>query len=370
MAYLAISDPEIANGAIITQTLMHKNRDNLQAICDDDASIPLANTLKRMGRQNAIIIGATDPGGSELLRVGGGARIYSPDTSTVLRVISDTGQIRQRGYADATNGAIIDSVNPASSVYLPLTLQGISLRLFGGGGSGAIVNSSGAVVIGTDPGGAELLRVGGTAKAKIIKAQEVAGSTPSFVLERDTIALWQQSIIANGEYQIIQTTPRLTISTSGAVTMPNGPLVVGNDPGGAELLRVGGDIKTNTRLQITGVGVGGTPSVFLTNNLAVSFPRICFGSSISGTTLGKANANLSVLYTSGASSSGMAIGNIGAQSLTIGTDNTARITIGGTGGVTIAALNSGGTLITTATVVPPSFADLAAVRAWLAAQFT
>ena len=53
-----------------------------------------------------------------------------------------TGRMRVRPYVDATNGAIIDVTNTAESAYLPLTLTGSTLRLFGGGGTGAVVRGA------------------------------------------------------------------------------------------------------------------------------------------------------------------------------------------------------------------------------------
>ncbi len=62
-----------------------------------------------------------------------------------------TGRVRFRPYADATNGAVIDSTNTAEGAYLPLTLTGSTLRLFGGGGTGAVVDSSGNLGLGVTP---------------------------------------------------------------------------------------------------------------------------------------------------------------------------------------------------------------------------
>jgi hypothetical protein len=62
-----------------------------------------------------------------------------------------TGRVRFRPYADATSGAVIDSTNTAEGAYLPLTLTASTLRLFGGGGTGAVVDSSGNLGLGVTP---------------------------------------------------------------------------------------------------------------------------------------------------------------------------------------------------------------------------
>jgi hypothetical protein len=58
-AWVAITDPNTATGAIITQALMRAYRDNMRSLAEDDASVPALDTIKRLGRQNRIVVGTS-----------------------------------------------------------------------------------------------------------------------------------------------------------------------------------------------------------------------------------------------------------------------------------------------------------------------
>ena len=61
------------------------------------------------------------------------------------------GRIRFRPYVDATSGSIIDATNTTESAYSPLSLTGSTIRLTGGGGTGAIIDSAGNLGLGVTP---------------------------------------------------------------------------------------------------------------------------------------------------------------------------------------------------------------------------
>jgi hypothetical protein len=71
------------------------------------------------------------------------------DASQAIQLRGASGMFRIRPYVDATNGVIIDSSNIAESAYLPLTLTGSALRLFGNNGSGIAIDATGNIGMGT-----------------------------------------------------------------------------------------------------------------------------------------------------------------------------------------------------------------------------
>lgn len=93
-----------------------------------------------------IVIG-TDPGGAELLRVGGAVRVGGTSGTVQLRVIGDgTGDRLRVAALAAASGISIESINAAENSLRPITLLGS------------------AVIVGTDPGGSESLRCGGSGR--------------------------------------------------------------------------------------------------------------------------------------------------------------------------------------------------------------
>lgn len=88
-------------------------------------------------------------------------------------------------------------------------------------GAGTLTVFTSSLIVNVDPGGNELLRVGGGVSALgPVGSRVAAGLTPTLRLERSSVALWDAAINASGGYEIIQTSPRLTISISGSVTVP------------------------------------------------------------------------------------------------------------------------------------------------------
>lgn len=144
------------------------------------------------------------------------------------------------------------------------TASGIVLKLNGL----AVVGLTGPVVIGTDPGGSEALRVGGSIRSSGTSStfgsvaatsyldvsgnnSGTAGGAAYFVRNNGgvKISVGNKSAVIGGAYD---STPYFysnaelefssNIKTTGAI--------IGTDPGGSELLRVGGGIRANGDIKI------------------------------------------------------------------------------------------------------------------------
>ena len=77
--------------------------------------------------------------------------VLSADGATTSIVAGATGKLRTFGYADATRGALLDSINTAENTYLPLTLNGSSLLLQTGATTRATLDSAGNLGLGVTP---------------------------------------------------------------------------------------------------------------------------------------------------------------------------------------------------------------------------
>jgi hypothetical protein len=71
------------------------------------------------------------------------------DAAQAQKWIATTGRLRLRPYADATAGAIFESINTAENAYLPLSLFGSTVRL--GNGAQVIIDTSGNLGLGVAP---------------------------------------------------------------------------------------------------------------------------------------------------------------------------------------------------------------------------
>lgn len=105
-------------------------------------------------------------------------------------------------------------------------------------GNSVITEVAGKIIIGADPGGGEILRVGGNVRialaggtALIITDPEAGGVQSLFF--GDTVALLFRTQSNHPIKFGTNNSDRMTLTASGE-------LVVGVDPGGAQLLRVGG----------------------------------------------------------------------------------------------------------------------------------
>lgn len=155
--WVNITNAEIASGQLITNSMMLRYRDNMRALAEDDASVPAADTIKRLGRQNDIDVGHIG-GASRLLRVYGAGATYQ------------TLGVECAGYASGfvrinNSGAPVEGVpNGAMGVGSP---NGIDFHFITNGVARGYISSAGALVMGTDPGGSALLRVGGSVSIRV-----------------------------------------------------------------------------------------------------------------------------------------------------------------------------------------------------------
>ena len=95
------------------------------------------------------------------------------DAAQAVQLRGANGMVRIRPYQDATNGTIIDGSNIAENAYLPLTLTGSTLRLFGKNTTGIIVDSAGNVGIGT------------SSPVAALTIDKVGGLNPNFIMKGD-----------------------------------------------------------------------------------------------------------------------------------------------------------------------------------------
>ena len=151
--------------------------------------------------------------------------------------------------------------NPAAST---TTTTG-ALVVTGGVGVGGRLNVGSTTIIGTDPGGSELLRVGGGARFN--NSFVITGASPVPVL--NSTAATDATTSAYFSFQrnaaekgwlgygdAVSGLFKITNNIGDIRLAPSGQVIIGTDPGGAEVLRVGGAlavnsatlIKTNTTL--------------------------------------------------------------------------------------------------------------------------
>ena len=189
------------------------------------------------------------------------------------------------------------------------------------------IEPDGNVIIGTtdpNPGGTEILRVGGSAYIK--NAVEIdgpdawlkmrqAGAT-AFTMQWDNANKWMQYF------------------TTGAHKLIGGPVIIGNDPnvGGAELLRVGGAARFqaagNVDSNFKSTTATGRAIVGPENDSGSTIQLVAFGNSVSGTTFGSNNANAVMLCATkyGAQDPAiMGIGTFTSTPLILGTNNAERV---------------------------------------------
>lgn len=217
--WVSISNAEIANGQVVTNSMMLRYRDNLRALAEDDASVPAADTIKRMGRQNRVVVGAAADDGSRQLQV------YGADANGWCIIISDGASI---GTLIGKRGGVA-AIGTVGASALGLNPDG------------------GAVIIGTDPGvGNELLRVGGNARfyfADGTNAQvRIANSTNQTGFQMfgtGTYINLNENAAEHGS---------LTVRSSNAYTarlevLEDGTIILGGtDISGSGLLRVNGNV--------------------------------------------------------------------------------------------------------------------------------
>jgi len=130
---------------------------------------------------------------------------------------------------------------------------GNSLFLGANALSAAQINSSGALILGTDPGGSERLRVGGSVRfsGSFIGSGSLAGVNIASLVNSSATGYGPSIQAGTGATYYCQRWDdylgTLLMRLNG-----DGSLILGTDPGGGELLRVGGTARFQTQIVVTG----------------------------------------------------------------------------------------------------------------------
>lgn len=164
------------------------------------------------------------------------------DTVQAAQLRAATGMVRIRPYQDATYGTIIDAVNTAENAYTPLTLIGLTVRLFGNNGTGAVIDTSGNVGIGTSSptqklvveaaSGGTTARFNNTTAGNFIDFYETTGGTRQGyvgVVNANNFALWNDK----AGYTTFGTdnTERMRILSSGQLLVGGNATALTTIPG-------------------------------------------------------------------------------------------------------------------------------------------
>ena len=201
----------------------------------------------------------TDPGGNSPLRVGGDIRMGTVlwsggDAVDKLRFYFDNNNT----YYRAPIGGHVWQNNTATNM-MSLTSAGV-------------LNVNSAVVIGTDPGGTDTLRVAGNIRGAVANLSQVE-------VTRDETAYSLLGAVTvkgmtNGNKRMVfgfdttNNTGYLQAFIAGDNLYPikinpnGGATIIGTDPGGTELLRVGGGARINGPLIASGVTLNGAATSF------------------------------------------------------------------------------------------------------------
>ena len=229
------------------------------------------------------------------------------DGAIATRSYGASGQLAIYPYINATYGATLNSLNVDGSLFQPMAFQATSIDFLQATALRAPQATS--FVIGTDPGGSDLLRVGG-------------GIQASGQIKNSYLCLNGNSL---EEYTI------------------NGVTDVAISYGGYD----GG--TTQFRNFTVYDGRGGPAFQIIGSTKVATF---------------SAGVTCTTLTASGGTMTALSSTQVIAAEGKIRCGNTSATSIQTEGGVTV------GARITTVSAVPGSFADLAAVRTWLAANFT
>jgi hypothetical protein len=116
----------------------------------------------------------------------------------------------------------------------------------------------------------------------------------------------------------------------------------------------------------------GQAVLYVENNLGsfAAYGGLLMGGSTNaiGNLFGLSRADRTFLFADGTSSLGLAVGTLTAQPLTLGTNNTARVTVASGGGVTLSSLGSGLVKSTSGLLANASASDIAAAQTWPALE--
>jgi hypothetical protein len=162
-------------------------------------------------------------------------------------------------------------------------------------------NFTEAQIIGTDPGGSELLRVGGA--IKVLTASKIITSTsPDSFLQLDD-GIDGVFLSSGGNIQF-SSTSNITFTTNGtdrAIVNMDGSFVLGTDPGGSELLRVGGsvNIASGQGYKVAGIKVVGGQASAIADISTADATDLTSAIALANANKAKINTILAMLRTHG-----------------------------------------------------------------------
>lgn len=205
--------------------------------------------LLQISAPSGVIIG-NDPGGTTTLRVG----VVAVSSTTIAAFINTGGGGTTGFYVQAT-GAL------GSTGIVRISASGDANKRFilqTGNTDALEIDPNGRVIIGTDPGGTNILRVGGSITASGNYRAGFGGGIGHSELTAGTTSFsgFVQFSGPNGT-RIGYIGFGANTVTSDAGTIPyvagthafTGNVVIGTDPGGSDLLRVGGNIYSNATIR-------------------------------------------------------------------------------------------------------------------------
>lgn len=243
-----------------TRTGYLQVRSDAFEVWSDQAAVPLvfgtANAEQMRLTSTGLGIGTSSPS-SKL-------DVVVADGSTAPKFIAATGRLRIRPYADATNGAVLDSTNTAEGAYLPLTLTGSTLRLFGGGGAGAVIDTSGNLGLGVTPSA-----WGSTWKASQIGAVGALASTGSGSTSPAAMVLGAYNDNTNWKYQYSSVgAARYEMTGANAGSTHAWYVAAGGTAGNAITFTQALTLDANGKLLVGLTSSGSTNAVLQTNGPA------------------------------------------------------------------------------------------------------
>lgn len=126
--------------------------------------------------------------------------------------------------------------------------------------TGSVTINPGPLIVGTDPGSSDLVRVGGKIRArKEIRADAAALTDPIFGWAIANVDLWQAYVHPATDNALRLwdgTLDRVVFKIGGETDILTGPLVVGADPGTGEILRTAGNFNFNNLFKGATAGAG------------------------------------------------------------------------------------------------------------------
>lgn len=300
-----ISEWDAGGGAatvlrIITPSSLFAVRESSNT--SDSFSINPAGTTILAPLVTSFVLG-TDPGGSELLRIGGSLRVQNIVLSggdTISRVVNTGVTVIYGGISAGGNVRVFGSTHASQANDVEFRVGGNVVGAWDDSVTSWLHPTTTSFVIGSDPGGSDLLRVGGNARIANIRLS----STDASIFNNAATGTSRFSggssgdnggnIKGYGESHASQANDIELRRGSTIVAMWDDSVtswlhptttsfVIGTDPGGSEMVRVTGSIRASVNYISNAGGYLGTgtnaSSVFSgSNSISVGANMRVFGS--------------------------------------------------------------------------------------------